>query len=85
MSTNRTNAYHNKGIRGLASFYLASIVVYDEARVPVVEMLVCSHGCLQFLQQSAIRALSFGVHRGTHVVQHAHYARWALRGNSCLG
>lgn len=85
MSANWTTAHHNERIHWFDSFYLASIVVYDEARVPVVEMLVCSHGSLQFLQQSAIRALSFGVHCGAHVVQHTHDARWVLRGNSCAG
>lgn len=59
--------------------------MYDEAGVPVVEMLVCSHGGLQLLQQSAVRALSFGMHRGAHVVQHAHYTRGALHGEKCVG
>lgn len=45
----------------------------NEARVPAVEMLMCPHSGLQFLEQSAICTLSFGVHGGAHVVQHAHY------------
>lgn len=64
--------------------YLASVVMYDEARVPAVEMLMCSDSGLQFLQQSAICTLSFGMHSGTHIVQHAHNARRALQGENCV-
>lgn len=60
--------------------YLAGVVMYDEARVPAVEMFVRSHCGLQFLQQSAIRTLPFGMHGGTHIIQHAHYSRRVLQG-----
>lgn len=60
--------------------YLASIVMYDEAGVPAVEMFMRSHRSLQFLQQSAIRTFSFGMHGGTHIIQHAHYTRRVLQG-----
>lgn len=60
--------------------YLASVVMYDEARVPAVEMLVCSHSSLQFLQQGAICTLPFGMHGGTHIIQHTHYTRRVLQG-----
>lgn len=68
----------------MSSSYLASVVMYDEARVPAVEMLMCPHSGLQFLQQSAICTLSFGIHGGTHIIQHAHYTRRVLQGENCV-
>lgn len=58
--------------------------MYDEARIPAVEMLMCSHSGLQFLQQSAICTLSFGMHSGTHIVQHTHNTRRALQGENSV-
>lgn len=54
--------------------------MYDEARVPAVEMFMCSHSSLQFLQEGVICALSFGMHGGAHIIQHTHYTRWVLQG-----
>lgn len=54
--------------------------MYDEARVPAVEMFMCSHGSLQFLQECAICTLSFRMHGGAHIIQHTHYTRWVLQG-----
>lgn len=61
--------------------YLASVVMYDEARIPAVEMLVHPHGGLQLLQQSAVCALALGVHGGTNIVQHAHDTGGVLQGD----
>lgn len=55
--------------------------MYDEARIPAVEMLVHPHGGLQLLQQSAVGTLAFGVHGGTNIVQHAHDAGGVLHGD----
>lgn len=64
----------------ISGSYFASVVMYDKARVPAVEMFMRSHSGLQFLQQSAVRTLSFGMHSGTHIIQHAHYTRRVLQG-----
>lgn len=55
--------------------------MYDEARIPAVEMLVHPHGGLQLLQQSAVCTLAFGVHGGTNIVQHAHDTGGVLQGD----
>lgn len=55
--------------------------MYDEARIPAVEMLVHPHGGLHLLQQSAVCTLAFGVHGGTNIVQHAHDTRGVLQGD----
>lgn len=65
--------------RLISGSYLASVVMYDEAGVPAVEMFMRSHSGLQFLQQSAICALSFGMHGGAHIIQHTHYTRRVLQ------
>lgn len=54
--------------------------MYNKARVPAVEMLVGSHSSLQFLQQSTICALAFGMHGGAHIIQHAHHTWRVLKG-----
>ena len=63
-------------------WYLASVVVDDEAGVPAVEVLVHAHLPLQLLQQCEVGALSLGMHGGTHVVQNAHDAGGVLQGGS---
>lgn len=57
----------------------------NKAGVPAVEMLMCPHSGLHFLQQSAICTLSFGVHGGAHVVQHAHYTCGVLQRRKGVG
>lgn len=53
--------------------------MYDKAGVPAVEMFMRSHSGLQFLQQSTICTLSFGMHGGAHIIKHAHYTRRVLQ------
>lgn len=64
---------------GSEQYYLSGIVMYNKAGVPAVEMFMRPHSCLQFLQQSGICTLSFGVHGGTHIIQHAHDSRRGLQ------
>ena len=73
----------NKRRRGAFSFSiviscLASIVVYYEALVPAVEVLMIANPRLELLDEGLVCPLTLGMHSGTHIVQDTHDARGIL-------
>lgn len=63
---------------GVPPMYLACVVVNYESFVPAAEVFVGTNLSLQLLQQRLVRALTFGMHGGTDVIQDTHYTNRIL-------
>lgn len=63
----------------LVVVYLACIVVHYKALIPAVEVFMTADLHLQFLNQSLVCTLTFGMHGSTHIIQNAHDPHRILR------